>query len=69
MDIIIDRDKCIGAGNCVWGAEDYFDQDDLDGKVILVRERLDLADEVRVRNSVGMCPVTAIALRQTRIHE
>lgn len=63
MEIIIDRNKCIGAGNCVWGAEDYFDQDDLDGKVVLVRDKVAVADADRVRNSLDTCPVSAIALR------
>jgi ferredoxin len=62
MEVVADREKCIGAGNCVWGAEGYFDQDDLDGKVIVLRSTIDPADDERVRTSAGLCPVAALHL-------
>jgi ferredoxin len=35
MRFTVDRDRCIGAGNCVMNAPDLFDQDD-DGLVVLL---------------------------------
>ena len=61
MRITIDRDVCIGSGNCVRIAEDVFDQDD-EALAVLVNpapapERL--AD---VRQVVEACPTSAIAI-------
>jgi ferredoxin len=35
MRFTVDRDRCIGAGNCVMNAPELFDQDD-DGIVVLL---------------------------------
>lgn len=35
MKFTVDRDRCIGAGNCVMNAPELFDQDD-DGIVVLL---------------------------------
>lgn len=36
MKVIIDENKCVGAGQCVLAAADVFDQRDEDGIVVLL---------------------------------
>lgn len=59
MDILIDRDVCIGAGQCALTAPDVFTQDD-DGFSELVPGREDGADSPLVREAARACPVSAI---------
>lgn len=54
--------QCIGAGNCVEQAEDYFDQNDDDAKVIVLNENVPEEDRPMVRRAVNVCPVAAILL-------
>jgi len=60
MKIIVDEDKCCGAGTCVLLAPDVFDQRDEDGIVVLLDEAPpeDLHDIVR--EAAGVCPGVAI---------
>jgi ferredoxin len=59
LDARIDRDRCMGSGNCMFWAPETFDLSDggyavvLDGAVI---------DEARVRIAAEGCPVGAISL-------
>ncbi|MFI5522274.1 ferredoxin [Streptomyces platensis] len=60
MKIVIDEDRCVGAGQCVLAAEAVFDQRDEDGMVVLLdaappRELLD-----RVEDAAARCPTLAI---------
>ena len=61
MRVIIDRDVCIGSGNCMRFAPDVFDQD-ADAIVVLKLEEppAGLVDDVR--NAVAGCPTGAIQL-------
>ena len=57
--VTVDRDRCIGAGQCVLSAEEVFDQDEA-GVVVLVdtdppRSRWD-----GVRLAVELCPARAV---------
>jgi len=36
IKVVIDRSRCVGAGQCVHVAPEVFDQDDKDGLVVLV---------------------------------
>ncbi len=57
MKIVVDRERCVGAGMCVLTAPEVFDQDDEDGKVkVLDPEPDDVADAVQ------LCPAAAIAI-------
>jgi ferredoxin len=60
--IAVYPERCIGAGNCFDIAASYFEQDDADGTVILLKETLDPADEETVRRAANACPVAAIEL-------
>jgi ferredoxin len=55
-----DLDECMGYGNCVLGAEDYFDEED--GLVVVKRTQVDDADLPRVQEAVAACPVMALTL-------
>ncbi|WP_232835895.1 ferredoxin [Actinocorallia populi] len=57
-----DLDRCRGAGQCVFTAPDLFDQDDVEGKVVILvpspgPDRLPLADRATVA-----CPNRALTL-------
>jgi ferredoxin len=62
MRIQVDREACCGAGNCVLTVPEVFDQDDLEGLVVLRRPQPpdDLAE--RVHTAVDLCPSGAISL-------
>ncbi|WP_191875313.1 ferredoxin [Streptomyces filipinensis] len=61
MRITIDRDRCIGSGQCVMTAPGVFTQDD-DALVALVPGREDGAGDQRVRDVPMACPVQAVAV-------
>nr|WP_211176987.1 (4Fe-4S)-binding protein [Pseudonocardia acidicola] len=58
----IDREVCIGAGNCVLTAPDLFDQDD-DGIVVPLVDDPAAVDPDGVRDAVDRCPSGALRLR------
>ena len=62
MRITVDRDLCIGSGNCVRMAPEIFDQDD-DGLVTLLVTDAGAAF-ARVRQASAICPVGAVSLLQ-----
>ncbi|WP_261555736.1 MULTISPECIES: ferredoxin [Frankia] len=62
MRIVADRDRCIGAGNCVMTAPEVFDQDD-DGLVAPLVDEVHPVDPASVdaaRQAVARCPATAL---------
>jgi ferredoxin len=59
IDIDIDRDVCIGAGQCALAAPGVFTQDD-DGFSELLPGREDGAGDPMVREAARACPVGAI---------
>jgi ferredoxin len=54
--------RCIGAGNCVEVADSYFDQNDDDATVVLLRDDVPAEDQDTVRRAINVCPVAALAL-------
>ncbi|MER5855842.1 ferredoxin [Streptomyces sp. NPDC059688] len=64
MHIEIDRDVCIGAGQCALAAPRVFTQDD-DGYSTLLPGREDGAGDAMVREAVRACPVHAITLPES----
>ncbi|MEU1303776.1 ferredoxin [Streptomyces shenzhenensis] len=61
MHIEIDRDVCIGAGQCALTAPDVFTQDD-DGYSMLLPGRADGGGDPLVRDAARACPVGAITV-------
>lgn len=63
MRVTVDREACVGAGQCVMAAGEVFDQDD-DGIVILLNEKPDPSLLADVRRAVSLCPARAISLEE-----
>jgi ferredoxin len=64
MRIDIDKDVCIGAGQCALTAPDVFTQDD-DGYSTLLPGRRDGGDSPLLREAARACPVSAITVSET----
>jgi ferredoxin len=62
MKVIVEEDKCCGAGTCVLIAPDVFDQRDEDGIVMLLDETPGPELHDAVREAVSVCPAAAIGL-------
>lgn len=62
MRIEVDRDRCIGAGQCVMTAADVFDQDDEEGVVVLLTPTPTAPSIEAVRYAAQLCPAAAIRL-------
>ncbi|SDP07937.1 ferredoxin [Streptomyces sp. cf386] len=61
INIDIDHDRCIGAGQCALAAPSVFTQDD-DGFSALIPGREDGAGDPMVREAARACPVSAITV-------
>lgn len=59
----MDREVCIGAGNCARTAPELFDQDD-GGTVVLLQVQPASAQEEAAREAETLCPSGAISLGQ-----
>jgi ferredoxin len=62
MRVIVDREKCVAAGQCVIEAEDVFDQSDEDGVVVLLQEHPPADRLEAVRRAAELCPSMAITV-------
>jgi len=58
FEITVDRERCMGSGNCHFWAPDTFDLGD-DGRVVVLDA--DAVDEDQLTVAVEGCPVGAIA--------
>lgn len=63
MKVSVNRDICIGAGNCVLSAEKVFDQDDF-GIVELIDESPSVEQHQAVREAALLCPANAIQITE-----
>jgi ferredoxin len=59
LDVEIDRERCMGSGNCVYWAPETFDLSEEGYAVVLDASA---TDEVRLRIAAEGCPVGAITL-------
>ncbi|MFB9395019.1 ferredoxin [Streptomyces echinatus] len=64
MEIDIDTDVCIGAGQCALAAPGVFTQDDDGYSMLLPGSENGVADPM-VRQAARSCPVSAITVRDT----
>ncbi|MGE0386668.1 MAG: ferredoxin [Gammaproteobacteria bacterium] len=62
ITVEIDRERCMGTGNCVFHAPGVFDQDD-EGRSILADPGAQ--PESRIRFAASSCPVGAIRVVET----
>ncbi|XVU27624.1 ferredoxin [Actinoplanes sp. CA-054009] len=62
MKVAVDRDACIGAGNCAMTAPLVFDQDADEAIVILVTDTPPESEQAAVREAVDRCPAAVIRL-------
>ena len=63
MLVEVDREVCVGAGQCVRAASLIFAQSEDDGLVVLRQNRPSDASQEDVRLAVGVCPSGAISVR------
>jgi len=62
MRIVVDEERCCGAGNCAAIAPEVFDQSPDDGVVMLLQQTPPLELVPLLEEAVGLCPVAAIRL-------
>ena len=62
MKVSVDRDLCIGAGNCALTAPAVFDQNADEAVVILLDESPPESEIPAVRLAVDRCPAAVIQL-------
>jgi ferredoxin len=60
--IVADREICAASGVCAMTAPNVFDQDDEDGRVLVLADRLDPANHEATRRAVSLCPTGALSL-------
>ena len=60
LRILIDRDLCIGTGNCVKVASEVFELDE--GSISSFKEGSDEIEEERLIDACKVCPVNALAV-------
>lgn len=61
MTVVVQRDACVGAGQCALVAPEVFDQDD-DGIVMLLDSDPGGADLDLANKAVRLCPARAISM-------
>ena len=61
MGITVQRDACVGAGQCALVAPDLFDQDD-DGIVLLLEPDPDASLLDAAQRAARLCPARAITV-------
>ncbi|SDP83362.1 Ferredoxin [Actinopolyspora xinjiangensis] len=60
MKVVVDEDRCCGAGQCVLLAPEVFDQRDEDGVVELLDAEPSEERADGVRHAASVCPARAI---------
>jgi ferredoxin len=61
MGVVVNRDACVGAGQCALVAPDVFDQDD-DGIVLLLEADPSGSDLDAATKAARLCPARAITV-------
>ena len=64
VQIVIDEQKCCGAGQCVLVAPEVFDQRDEDGIVVLLDPVPSADQQGAVREAAALCPALAIVIEE-----
>ena len=64
LKVIVDRERCVGSGECVFTAPEIFDQDKADGIVTLLTESPEKAMWDAARRAARQCPANAIRVEE-----
>jgi ferredoxin len=64
LDVVIERDKCCGFGNCVLAAPTVFALDENDGIVVALDPHPSADLRPQVEQAVADCPTEALGLRR-----
>jgi ferredoxin len=59
MRVEVDQDRCVGAGMCSLTDPQVFDQDEVDGTVVLL-DPTAVGHEAQAREAAHLCPAGAI---------
>ncbi|MBL7259758.1 ferredoxin [Paractinoplanes lichenicola] len=62
MKVALERDWCIGAGNCALTAPAVFDQDPDDAVVVLLDDSPPESERTAVEEAIARCPSAVIRL-------
>jgi ferredoxin len=62
--VVVDFEKCVGAGNCVAAAPAVFDQQDDDGLVLVLDENPPAPEHEATRRAARLCPANAITIEE-----
>lgn len=62
MRLHVDREQCCSAGMCALTAPDVFDQDEEDGRVVLLTAEPPHEAQPAAANAIELCPSGAISL-------
>jgi ferredoxin len=60
-EVVVDRDACMGSGNCAFWAPGVFDLDD-EGVALVCGDPV--GREREVRRAITNCPTSAISIRR-----
>lgn len=63
MNITVDQDTCVGAGQCVLAAPDVFDQRDEDGIAYPLSADTDEQHRAAADEAAQLCPAAAIHIQ------
>ncbi|MEX0923476.1 MAG: ferredoxin [Rhodovibrionaceae bacterium] len=64
LKVIIDQEKCVGAGQCVFAAPEVFDQREEDGIVELLDAEPEDSQSGAVKQAARLCPAKAIKVEE-----
>lgn len=64
VHIHADRQRCVGAGQCLMAAPEVFDQSDEDGVVVVLAPSPPVEAHEQVRRAVAACPARALSLSE-----
>jgi ferredoxin len=62
MKVHVDRQRCVGSGQCAQTAPGIFDQDERDGIVILLAAEPPAVGHAAARKAAHLCPARAISI-------
>ena len=65
MRIVVDVDRCRGAGQCALTAPEVFDQDEDDGTVVVLVDEPPSDLHQSVARAAQLCPNSVIRLQET----